>query len=126
DVTLVGRHFDDAQTVWLGDAQLEVTSRLPSRWTVRIPAGARSGAIEIRTGRGNVSGPRFRVTEAAPAPVISGVEPARGGPGSEGVIRGENFSPRPTENTVHLGSVPVVVRNATPTTLTVIVPQGAE
>lgn len=125
-VTLVGRYFDDAQTVWLGDAQLEVTSRLPSRWTVRIPAGATSGAIEIRTPRGNVSGPRFRVTEAAPAPVISGVEPASGAPGSEVVIHGENFSPRLTENAVHLGSLPVVVRSATPTTLTVIVPNGAQ
>lgn len=126
EVILVGRHFDDAQTVWLGESQLEIVSRLPSRWTVRVPAGAPSGAIEIRTARGNVTGPRFRVSEAPPAPVIAGFAPANAAPGTEVVIRGENFSPRLTENQVHLGTLPVVVRNATPTELTVIVPQGAQ
>ncbi|MCZ7681904.1 MAG: IPT/TIG domain-containing protein [Sandaracinaceae bacterium] len=112
--------------MWIGSSQLEIASRLPNRWTVRVPAGATSGAIEIRTPRGNVTGPRFRVTEAPPAPVVASFEPASGAPGSEVVIRGENFSPRLTENHVHLGALPVVVRSATPNELTVIVPQGAE
>ena len=124
-LSLVGRHFDAAQTVWLGDAQLEVTGRLPNRWTARIPEGAASGTIEVRTARGSVRGPRFRVTEAPPAPTIAGLAPAAGAPGSEVVLRGEHFSPRLTENQVHLGALPVVVRSATPTELTVLVPAGA-
>lgn len=124
-VSLLGRHFDPQQTVWLGDSQLEVTRRLPSRWTVTIPTGASSGTIEVRTARGNVRGPRFRVTEPPPAPVIGGFEPESGAPGSEVAIRGEHFSPRLTENQVFLGEHPVVVRHATPTELTVLIPVEA-
>lgn len=125
EVSLVGRHFDPAQTVWIGGTALEVTSRMPNRWTVRIPSGAPSGAIEIRTARGNVEGPRFRVTQGAPAPVVASFAPTRGAPGAEVVIHGDHFSPRLTENLVRLGDQPVVVRNATPTELTVIVPSNA-
>lgn len=125
-VSLVGRYFDRHQTVWLGSTQLPVQSRLPNRWTVSIPEGAHSGRLQIRTSRGNVRGPRFRVTEAAPAPVISGFSPEDGAAGTEVTIRGENFSPRVSENHVRLGSLPVVVRNANPTELRVIVPADAE
>ncbi len=125
EVSLVGRHFHDDQTVLLGETALEVTSRMPSRWTVRIPAGATSGEIVIRTGRGAVTGPRFRVTEAAPAPVIASFAPTSGPPGTAVTLQGEHFSPRLTENQVHLGERAVVVRSATPTELTVIVPADA-
>ena len=124
-ISLIGRYFDSQQTVWLGDAQLEVQSRLPNRWTATIPEGARSGNLEIRTPRGNVRGPRFRVTQAAPAPVISGFEPESGAAGTEVVIQGEHFSPRLAENQVRLGERPVVVRSANPTELRVIIPSGA-
>lgn len=124
-VIVVGRHFDAEQTLWLGQTQLEVVARLPNRWTVRIPQGAQSGTLDVRVARGTVNGPRFRVSAALPAPVVSSFEPARGAPGTEVVLRGENFSTRLTENQVHLGETPVVVRNATPTELTVIIPNGA-
>jgi hypothetical protein len=125
-VSLVGRYFRRDQTVWLGDVELEVVRRLPNRWTVRVPEGAESGRVAIRTSRGEVRGPRFRVTEAAPAPVITDVSPPRGAPGTEVTIAGEHFSPRPSENQVRLGERPVVVRSANPTALRVIVPSGAE
>lgn len=124
-ISLIGRHFDNAQTVWLGESQLQVQSRLPNRWTVTVTEGARSGNLQIRTSRGNVRGPRFRVTEPAPAPSISGFDPAAGSEGTEVTITGENFSPRTSENHVRLGGSPVVVRRATPTELHVIVPAGA-
>ncbi len=122
EVSMVGRHFDPRQTVWLGETELEITGRMPSRWSVRIPNGAASGNIEIRTDRGNVRGPRFRVSRSGPTPVINAISPSAGPPGSEVEIRGDNFSPRLTDNQVYLGAQPVVVRSATPTTLTVIVP----
>ncbi len=125
-VALIGRHFDRAQTVFLGAAELSVQSRLPNRWMVTIPDGAQSGALEIRTTRGSVRGPRFRVTRAAPAPVIAAFSPSSGAPGTEVLIRGDNFSPRTSENLVHLGAIPLVVRNANPTELRVVVPEGAE
>ncbi|MCA9606283.1 MAG: IPT/TIG domain-containing protein [Myxococcales bacterium] len=124
-VALVGRYFDAEQTVFLGSAELVVQSRLPNRWTVTIPDGAASGEIEVRTARGNVRGPRFRVTQAAPAPVLSGFSPTSGPAGTEVLLRGESFSPRVSDNHVFLGDVPVVVRTANPTELRVIVPEGA-
>jgi len=64
-ISLIGRHFDRSQTVFLGDAELTIQSRLPNRWTVTVPDRAQSGRIEVRTSRGNVTGPRFRVTVRA-------------------------------------------------------------
>ena len=124
-VNLMGRFFAGDQSVWLGGAQLEVVSRMPNRWTVRIPANAQSGALEVRTPRGNVAGPRFRVTEAAPTPVISGLAPTSGAAGTEVLISGDHFSPRVSENQVFLGERAVVVRSANPTELHVIVPSDA-
>jgi hypothetical protein len=124
-VIVVGRHFDPQQTLWIGEVELEIVSRLPNRWTVRVPASAESGTLDVRLARGTVNGPRFRVSQALPSPVVSSFTPARGAPGTEVILRGENFSTRITENHVHLGELPVVVRNATPTELTVIVPNGA-
>jgi hypothetical protein len=125
-VIVVGRHFDDAQTLWLGETQLEVIDRHPNRWTVRIPeGGAQSGTVDVRVARGTVNGPRFRVAQAAPPPVIASLTPTNGAPGTEVVLRGQNFSARATENQVHLGELPVVVQHASPTELTVLVPNGA-
>src|SRR5688500_826102 len=89
-VIVVGRHFDDQQTLWLGETQLEVVTRLPNRWTVRIPEGARSATLDVRVARGTVLGPRFRVSEAAPAPIVASFEPAGGVPGTEVILRGEH------------------------------------
>ncbi len=98
---------------------------MPDRWSVRVPAGATTGEIVIRTPHAMFTGPTFRVTAAPPSPVVHKVTPARGAPGTEVTITGENFSPRLTDNQVLLGNRPVVVRMATPTTLQVIVPEGA-
>ena len=38
-VSLVGRHFDRQQTVFLGETELPIQSRLPNRWTVTVPDG---------------------------------------------------------------------------------------
>ncbi len=126
-VQIVGRFFRADQTVSLGETTLPVTTRLPNRWTVSIPAGATSGHVRVRTADGTtVEGPEFRVLAAPAAPTISGVSPPQAPPGAEVRIAGDGFSPRITENIVTLGALPVVVRTATPTELLVIVPTNAE
>ncbi|GAB4195325.1 MAG: hypothetical protein OHK0013_01430 [Sandaracinaceae bacterium] len=125
-VQLVGRFFRSDQRLFLGSVELPVTSRLPSRWSFTIPAGAQTGRLEIRLADGtSVQGPELRVLASVPAPIIAGFTPISGAAGSEVRIQGENFSPRITDNVVTLGGVAVVVRHATPTELTVIVPSGA-
>lgn len=124
-VTLVGRHFDDGQVFLLGEVELEAVEVTPARARLRIPAEARTGPIRIRAERGTVTARSFRVTQAAPAPVITGLEPDEGSPGDEVRIHGANFGTRPADHVVHLGERPVVVRAANPATLTVLVPEGA-
>lgn len=124
-VQVVGRQFHGEATAFIGQTPLEIVSRLPNRMSARIPAGAQTGVISVRTPAGVTVGPQFVVTAAAPAPVIERIEPATGAPGAEVMIYGRNFSSRPTENAVTLSGRPVVVRSATPFALTVIVPDGA-
>jgi hypothetical protein len=125
-VQVLGRFFRADQRLFLGAVELPVTSRMPSRWSITIPAGAQTGRLEIRLADGAVvQGPELRVLASVPAPTIAGFTPLSGAAGSEVRIQGENFSPRLTDNVVSLGGVTLVVRGATPTELTVIVPSGA-
>lgn len=125
-VQIVGRFFRSDQTVLLGETEVSVGTRLPNRLTVTIPSRATSGHFQIRLADGTtVQGPEFRVLAAPPAPVVTSLAPDHAAPGAEVRILGEHFSARLTENTVTLGTLPVVVRTATPTELAVIVPTGA-
>lgn len=125
-VQMVGRYFRPEQSVRLGNTAVEIVTRLPNRWTFRIPPGTQSGRIVIDVPNvAQIIGPEFRVLAAPPLPVIADIRPRTAAPGAEVRIVGENFSPRITENVVTLGGAPVVVRTATPTELLVIVPQGA-
>lgn len=126
-VQMVGRYFRNEQQVRLAGGPVEVLSRLPNRWTIRIPADARSGRLAIEVpGVATSIGPEFRVLAAAPPPVISDVQPRVAAPGAHVTILGENFSSRITENFVTFNGQQVVVRSAAPTQLVVIVPQGAQ
>jgi hypothetical protein len=125
-VQVLGRFFRADQRLFLGTVELPVGSRMPSRWSVTIPAGAQTGRIQVRLADGtSVMGPELRVLASVPAPAIAGFTPIAGAAGSEVRIQGENFSPRLTDNAVTLNGVAVVVRTASPTELTVIVPSGA-
>jgi len=121
---IIGRRIHPSSHIFLGRTELPVVRRLPNRWTVTVPAGAGTGRIVIATPFGRFNGPEFRVVSSRPAPTVETLEPAQGPPGSEITLRGQNFSPRLTDNTVLLSGRPAVVRSATPTMLTVIVPAG--
>jgi hypothetical protein len=125
-IAVLGRYFPDGATLRLGTTPLEVIDRRPGRWTARIPAGAVSGRLFVSVaGKFEVAGPEFRVTVAQAAPAIARFQPTHGAPGEEVEIHGERFSARLSENSVRIGTVPMIVRSATPTSLSVIVPAGA-
>ncbi len=124
-IDIVGRGFEPAMSVTIGETPMEVTGRLPNRWTVRVPNGSATGVVALRTASRTFPGPEFRVTAAPPAPTITRVTPTSVLPGGEIVIDGTNFSARFSENTVLLGGRPLVVRAATPFRITAAVPETA-
>jgi IPT/TIG domain len=123
EVQLIGRYFRPEQVVRVGEVQTEIVSRIPNRWTVRIPANATRGRVAIEVPNAAVIlGPEFRVLSAPPAPVVRDVVPRSAPAGSEVRLIGEHFSPRTSDDTVTLGGAPVLVRTATATELVVVVP----
>lgn len=124
-VQVIGRAFDDHTRVLLDGTQCEVVSRLPNRWTVRIPPQGHTGGIVLQNRNGGSMPITFSVTVAMPPPTIERLEPTTGAPGTEVTIRGQNFSTRQTDNVVTLGAVPMVVRSASPFEIRAIVPEGA-
>ncbi len=124
-VSVVGRNIASTTQFFIGGAQAQVISRSPLRWTIEVPAGAQSGSIVLRNSQGDFAGPYFRVSAALAAPVVHHLEPAAGLAGSAVTIHGQNFSSRLSDNTVTLNGRPVVIRGVTPTSLSVIVPPGA-
>jgi len=123
EVDVIGRHFTGGM-MFLGERQLPPVRQSPNRWTVRIPEDARTGRVQVRTAGGSFRGPEFRVIPPPPSPTVSGVTPDRARPGTTVVIEGTEFSARPGETEVRFGEAEAVVRNATPTRLEVVVPEG--
>jgi hypothetical protein len=60
------------------------------------------------------------------SPSISSLSAIAGNPGSSITINGTNFDPTPANNVVYFGGVPGTVTNATATSLTVTIPNGAQ
>jgi hypothetical protein len=125
-VTITGRNFRPNAQVLFNEQPVEPVERRAERIVVLIPAGSQSGRFVVRHGTDEVESEIFHVTEAVPAPRVTALEPTSASPGSEVLLRGENFGARPTDNTVRIGNLPMIVRSAEPTALRVIVPDGAQ
>jgi hypothetical protein len=125
-VRIVGRGFQRNYRVLFNERAVTATEMLPERITVVVPDGASTGRWVLSNGTDEVESEVFRVTEQAPPPTMGSIEPATAAPGVEVVIRGQNFAARPTDNSVRIGVLPMVVRSGDTTTLRVIVPDGAQ
>lgn len=125
-VRIEGRGFSRGLRVLFNERPVTPTEVLPERITVTVPDDARSGRFVLAAGTDETESPEtFRVTERLPAPVVRSVEPAAAAPGMEVTIRGENFAARPSDNSVRVGNVPMVVRAGDSGALRVIIPDGA-
>ena len=126
-VTLTGRAFSPAYTVWIGSVQLKPVELTESRMVLEIPAGARTGRITLKGDAFAVeSRSVFWVAEDTNAPIITSISPTRGAPGTSVHLTGKNFSALIHENQVTLGGKPVVVTDATKDKITVTLPAGVE
>jgi uncharacterized repeat protein (TIGR01451 family) len=91
--------------------------------TVRVPAGASTGAVQVITTDGSArSSQEFTVYQV---PAITNVAPAEGVVGTVLTLTGTAFSPLAAQDTVWVGGVAAPVQQAGTTTLHVVVPAGA-
>ena len=100
-----------------------VVSSSATSLTVRVPAGASTGTVQVITADGGAhSSQVFTVYQL---PIITGVAPAEGVVGTVLTLTGTAFSPLAAQDTVWIGGVAAPVQQASSTTLQVLVPPGA-
>lgn len=125
-VRIEGRGFSRALRVLFNERPVTPTEVLPERITVTVPDDAQSGRFVLALGADETESPEtFRITERQAPPVVRSVDPSTAAPGMEITIRGEHFAPRPSDNAVRVGNLPMVVRAGDSGSLRVIIPDGA-
>jgi hypothetical protein len=125
-VTIVGRNFSAADTVFYAGGALPLQSVVPTRITVVVPQGARSGRFTVQGPGGTAeSSQTFNVVQPPPPPTVAGFSPPSGPVGTDVALSGTGFSLRIYENRVSLNGLVLPVRTASTTQLTVTIPEGA-
>ncbi len=123
-VDIIGRHIPaDAQIV-LGDKALPPVKQRPGRWTVQIPDGVSSGDLAVVVGKERFPGPYLRIVHGNPRPTMKKVTPDAAPPGTVIRITGDGFAVRLEDNKVRVGNIPLIVQQASPKELHVLVPPG--
>ena len=125
-VTLSGQRFAATaagNTVRFNGVAAPVLSASATTLTVRVPAGATTGAVQVLTSEGaGRSAQSFTVFQP---PTLATMTPAEGVPGSVVTLTGTDFSTLSAQDTVWLGGTRALVQQATATTLQLVVPAGA-
>lgn len=125
-VTIRGSNFGatpSENTVLFNDTMAPVNTANDSLITTEVPAGATTGPVSVVVDQDTAVGPVFTVI--IPQPTINSVDPDSGTVGTPVTIRGENFSPTPSENTITFNGVNAPVNSASDTLLDTEVPSGA-
>ncbi|TGE29011.1 DUF7619 domain-containing protein [Hymenobacter metallicola] len=121
-VTLTGQRFattSPGNNVSFNGVSTPVLSATATTLTVRVPAGATSGAVQVVTPDGSARSQAFTVYQA---PTLLSMTPAEGIPGSIVSLTGTHFAPLAAQDTVWFGPVAARVLTATATSLQVEVP----
>jgi IPT/TIG domain-containing protein len=117
-VDLRGRNFLPGDRVLFGDLPAQILSASPDRIEVVVPEGAADCRPAVVRDEALASARRaFRVL--APQPVISGVQPPTGAPGTTVRILGKNFLP---DDRALLGKTPMAIVARGPEFLDATVP----
>jgi hypothetical protein len=96
--------------------------------TVPLSSGVRytlSLSGDIRDTAGNPLTPSTSSFTTVAEPILSSFDPVLGSPGISVTLLGEHFDPVPSRNVVKFNGILATVTAASPTMLTVLVPQGA-
>jgi len=127
-VTIDGAYFGTAVSdniVKFGGVDAAVTSATSTQIVVTVPArdpGQMYISVTVNSLTVN-SGTQFTIT--VPLPVINSFTPQSGPPGTTVNISGSNFSNSSDDNVVRFGGVQAEIQAASPSQLTVTVPNGA-
>ncbi len=122
-ITIHGTGFatdPHANVVKIGGAPMPVQAATPTALTVLIPAMSGNGPVTVQVGGTTATGPTFTLAPAGP--VINGISPDSGLPGTEATITGSGFDPVPTNNVVTIHGMRVEVFAASATSLRVRIP----
>ncbi|UVS79156.1 DNRLRE domain-containing protein [Actinokineospora sp. UTMC 2448] len=103
-----------------------VTSATASRITAVVPAGTTDGAVTVTTRGTTASAPRpFLVSAATSAPTITAISTDRGTRDELVTITGTGFDPDKTRDIVLFHRTVAQVQSASPTSITVRIPEAA-
>lgn len=123
-IELVGRGFKAADTFALGGRTLITETIQPERAVVTVPEGAASDYVSLVRPNGEKARSAVRFKVSPTAPVISGMSPELGAPGTTVRINGTGFNAR---DRIYYGqrssTMPVLGRGAG--WVDVMVPKGA-
>ncbi|HTR29755.1 MAG TPA: FG-GAP-like repeat-containing protein [Puia sp.] len=122
-VTLSGTNFSGVTAVSFGGVTASFTVVSDTVITARVGSGGASGMVKVTSSQGADSLGGFYFSTKVP--VITGVFPYTGPVGTVVTIKGGNFDPLPSRDTVYFGGVKAYVSSATANYLTVSVPTGA-
>jgi DNA-binding beta-propeller fold protein YncE len=103
-----------------------ISTTTPTIVVEDMPPGQHRFQLVVEDEAGNRSAPDTRfVTVAQPVPEITSFSPGFGPWGAQVLIQGRNFDPAPSKNRVSFNGVETAVETASPSQLTVRVPQPA-
>jgi hypothetical protein len=89
-----------------------------------VVRGVTAGTSVITATADGVTGTAQILVTASAAVVIASISPAQLQEGQSATITGTGFNPDPAQNTVLIDNAPATVFSASPTSLTITVPQG--
>lgn len=125
-VTIFGQGFSpeisENQVTFAGTVA-EITNATETEINTEVPEDAETGPIAVTVLDVTATGPNFTVEPEAPG--ISSVDPDSGTVGTEVTIKGMNFSPTTTDNTITFNGTEAPIRGAAADQLITEVPTGA-
>jgi len=129
EVIIAGTHFSYTlaeNIVSFNGTAATVTDAIPIQLTTNVPVSATIGEVDVTvTVNGQVSNALSFTVKDYPTPTITSVSPEMGIAGDEVTITGTNFSATPADNTVSFNGATVTATEATETSITITVPDGA-
>ncbi len=124
-LTLKGANFSTStldNIVNFGDKQAQVTQATPTSLDIKVPDDAQTGKVKVSVTLCGTQTQSIDVKVKA-IPVLDSADLMEGPPGQPVVIAGKNFSNKPSDNKVLFGDFSAYIDSASPTSLTVIVPE---